>query len=386
LKEQSTQKYFLDAASIDAIIQTSMADGCTVVGPVVRDGAIVYDTVKTASDLPIGWRDEQKAKSYRLVRNDDKAMFAYAVGPHSWKRFLFPPTQRIFRSQRTGKKFEINTNGEQSTPHYVFLGVRPCEVAAMAIQDRVLSGGAYIDDRYKTLRERAFIIAVNCGHPAGMCFCASMGTGPEVKNGFDIALTEVLDEKAHFFAAEAGTVRGEQFLARIPHRPLENDEAEKARQVVAQSRKRIAKSFDPANIKEVLYENFEHPYWDEVAKRCISCANCTLVCPTCFCTTVEDVTDLTGDNAERWRRWDSCFTLDFSYIHGGTIRSSVRSRYRQWITHKLASWIDQFGTSGCVGCGRCITWCPVGIDITEEALTVRNQSSPQRKPQEQGVA
>ena len=119
-------------------------------------------------------------------------------------------------------------------------------------------------------------------------------------------------------------------------------------------------------MQELLQGNLEHPRWDDVAERCLTCGNCTMVCPTCFCTTVEDHSDLAGRRAERKRRWDSCFTMDFSYIHGGSVRDQARSRYRQWMTHKLASWIDQFGTSGCVGCGRCITWCPVGIDITEE--------------------
>ena len=96
-----------------------------------------------------------------------------------------------------------------------------------------------------------------------------------------------------------------------------------------------------------------------------------MVCPTCFCTTVEDGTDLAGESAERTRRWDSCFTIDFSYVHGGSVRLRSRSRYRQWMTHKLATWIDQFGSSGCVGCGRCITWCPVAIDITEEVAAIR---------------
>ncbi|MBF0393567.1 MAG: 4Fe-4S dicluster domain-containing protein, partial [Alphaproteobacteria bacterium] len=117
--------------------------------------------------------------------------------------------------------------------------------------------------------------------------------------------------------------------------------------------------------------NREHPRWDEVAKRCLTCGNCTMVCPTCFCTTVDDVTDLGGTRTERVRSWDSCFTLDFSYIHGGSVRNEGSSRYRQWITHKLSSWHDQFGSSGCVGCGRCITWCPVGIDITEEVGAIR---------------
>jgi Fe-S-cluster-containing hydrogenase component 2 len=117
---------------------------------------------------------------------------------------------------------------------------------------------------------------------------------------------------------------------------------------------------DTTGIQQLLADNLEHPRWDDVASRCLTCANCTLVCPTCFCHGVEDTTDLTGDHAERWRHWDSCFTLDYSYVHGGTVRSSTRSRYRQWMTHKLGTWFDQYGTSGCVGCGRCTTWCPVG--------------------------
>jgi sulfhydrogenase subunit beta (sulfur reductase) len=96
-----------------------------------------------------------------------------------------------------------------------------------------------------------------------------------------------------------------------------------------------------------------------------------MVCPTCFCTSVEDSTDVDGDGVVRVQRWDSCFTVDYSYIHGGSVRSSDRSRYRQWMTHKLSTWFDQFGSSGCVGCGRCITWCPVGIDITEEVAAIR---------------
>ena len=125
-------------------------------------------------------------------------------------------------------------------------------------------------------------------------------------------------------------------------------------------------------IRDLLYDNLEHPRWSDTAGRCLSCGNCTMVCPTCFCSTVEDVTDVSGTQAERVRHWDSCFTSEHSYIHGGATRVTTKARYRQWLTHKLASWIDQFGTSGCVGCGRCITWCPVGIDITEEVRVIRD--------------
>jgi len=144
-----------------------------------------------------------------------------------------------------------------------------------------------------------------------------------------------------------------------------------AQQAVDRAAGQMGRTMDTAGIKELLYRSYDHPRWDDVAKRCLTCANCTMVCPTCFCSTVEDTSDLKGEHAERWRKWDSCFTMDFSYIHGGSVRSTPRARYRQWMTHKLATWIDQFGTSGCVGCGRCITWCPVGIDITEEVRAIR---------------
>jgi Fe-S-cluster-containing hydrogenase component 2 len=120
--------------------------------------------------------------------------------------------------------------------------------------------------------------------------------------------------------------------------------------------------------------NLEHPRWDDVAERCLSCTNCTLVCPTCFCFAVEDVNSLDGERAERTQRWDSCFTLGHSMLHGaGSVRGDTRSRYRQWLTHKLSTWWDQFDESGCVGCGRCISWCPAGIDLTEEVAAIARE-------------
>ena len=138
----------------------------------------------------------------------------------------------------------------------------------------------------------------------------------------------------------------------------------------------MGREMNTDGIHDLLLANLEHPRWEEVAGRCLTCGNCTMVCPTCFCTSVEDTSDLAGVSAERSRRWDSCFTMDFSYIHGGSVRASPKSRYRQWMTHKLATWWDQFGSSGCVGCGRCITWCPVGIDITEEVRAIRAEPAP----------
>jgi ferredoxin len=158
----------------------------------------------------------------------------------------------------------------------------------------------------------------------------------------------------------------------LPHAPADDADLAAAHEVVAETARQMGRTVNTSGLQKRLYANYEHPQWDDVAERCLTCGNCTTVCPTCFCVTVEDVTDLHGTQAERWQRWDSCFTIDFSYIYGGSVRDSARARYRQWLMHKFATWPDQFGTSGCVGCGRCITWCPVGIDITAELRAIQD--------------
>ena len=348
--------------------------GYQVVGPTVRDNAIVYDAITSVSDLPIGYTDEQDGGTYRLKKRADKAMFGYAVGPHSWKKFLHPPVIRLWQAQRKGNGFQV-VSEQQDETKLAFIGVRSCELHAIAIQDRVFMQPAHTDPVYQSRRNNLCMIAINCAQAGGTCFCTSMNTGPKATTGFDLALTEVLDAERHYFVVEVGTALGADILQDIPYTEAKQDDVQLAEQIVANTAEHMGRSMDTTNIKELLYHNLEHPRWEEVATRCLTCANCTMVCPTCFCTTVEDVTDLTGERAERWRKWDSCFTMDFSYIYGGSIRATTRSRYRQWMIHKLASRIDQFGTSGCVGCGRCITWCPVGIDITEEVRAIRESSN-----------
>jgi sulfhydrogenase subunit beta (sulfur reductase) len=360
----------LSREGLQSLIEALASRGYQVLGPTVRDGAIVYDELKDMSDLPAGWTDRQDAGQYRLEPRSDNALFGYAVGPQSWKRFLHPPIERLWEARREGDGFAVVAT-EEAVPRFAFLGVRACELHAIAIQDRVFVEGPYPDAAYRRRRHDNFIIAVNCGEAGGTCFCVSMNTGPKAPAGFDLALTELLDAEQHRFLIEVGSVAGGAVLAELPHQPASQEDAAAADAVLARTASHMGRTLDTDGIKELLQGNPTHPRWDEVATRCLTCANCTMVCPTCFCTTVEDHTDLTGQTAERVRRWDSCFTLDFSYIHGGSVRTQTGSRYRQWITHKLASWIDQFGTSGCVGCGRCVTWCPVGIDITEEAAAIR---------------
>jgi Fe-S-cluster-containing hydrogenase component 2 len=344
--------------------------GYQLVGPTVRQDAIGYDRIDSVRDLPEGWTDEQEAGQYRLRRRPDQALFGYAVGAHSWKKYLFPPSLRLWSARRTATGFQLAAEAEPETK-YAFIGVRSCELHAIAIQDRVFMGGQYVDSHYRAVRERLFIVAVNCGQAGGTCFCVSMETGPEVKSGFDLALTEVMNDGQHHFVVEVGSERGREVMARLPHREASQDDVDAVSAVVQHTAGQMGRTMDTGGIRDLLYQNAGHQRWDQVASRCLTCANCTLVCPTCFCSTVEDTTDVAGATAQRTRRWDSCFTLEFSRMHQRSVRSSASSRYRQWMTHKLATWFDQFGTSGCVGCGRCITWCPVGIDITEEVRAIR---------------
>jgi formate hydrogenlyase subunit 6/NADH:ubiquinone oxidoreductase subunit I len=361
----------IDFPALASLIPALQRRGYQVIGPTVRDGAVVYEAIETAEELPIGWRDEQGSGQYRLEQRDDSAVFGYNLGPQGWKRYLHPPELPIFEGARDGDAFRILRH-PPAPVKYAFFGVRACELAAIRIQDRVFLGDRYIDPGYQARRESVLLIAVNCTRAAPTCFCASMGAGPRAGAGFDLAITEVNEA----FLVEAGTPVGAELLAELAPRAATPAELAAASAAIEAARQQH-RSIDTRGLRELLHENSEHPQWDRIAARCLSCANCTMVCPTCFCTTVEDATDVAAHRAERWRKWDSCFTESFTYIHGGSVRLSVKSRYRQWLTHKLAAWVDQFGAFGCVGCGRCITWCPGRIDFTEEVRAIRGEASAQ---------
>jgi ferredoxin len=359
----------IDAAGLGDLFQVLVAEGYQVIGPTVQDGAIVLRELSSASELPFGWGVRLEPGGYQLRRRDDSAAFGHAAGPQSWKRFLHPPRERLWSATRTAGGFDLDGADDDEPPRYAFVGVRPCDLRAIAIQDRVL---AQPGSRYAARRARLFIVAVNCTEPGETCFCTSMGTGPGADgNAYDLALTELLDQHGHRFLVQAGSQQGAGILEQVGSERAEDAAVLRARSAVEAAADRMGRQMEAGGLRELMADSHQAARWDDVAARCLTCGNCTMACPTCFCTTVEDTTDLTGEHAERWELWDSCFDVDFSYLHGGSVRSSAKSRYRQWLTHKLGTWHDQFGSSGCVGCGRCIVWCPVGIDLTEEVRALR---------------
>ena len=363
----------LPKAFLQRLIDALRTNGYRVVGPAVRDGAVMWDTIHHVSDLPIGWRDVQEPGRYRLEHTDSQRYFGVVHGPQSMKPLAFAPREPLLVIEKTKGKVSVQPTLPNSEKVAV-LGARACDLAGLAIQDHIFLKDVYRDPYYAVRREGLFVIAINCTRALATCFCASMETGPRANAAFDVALTE-LDE---VFLVETGSAAGREFVRALSLAPATATQIREAEQQIETCARSQTRQLDRSQLPQALYAAHEHPRWDDVAARCLACGNCTMVCPTCFCHTVEEVPDLTHTSSAHSRLWDSCFTQEHGYIHGKNIRPAIKDRYRMWLTHKLASWIDQFGTSGCVGCGRCITWCPVGIDLTEE-LPALLKISPQAK-------
>ena len=370
---------FLPRPALEDLIQRLRSLGYKVIGPTIVDGVISMREIMSTQELPRGIHDQQDGGKYRLEQSKASLTFDFVVGPDGVKRYLFPPSQRLMQFRVREDRFDMEA-GPPQVPKLALLGVRPCELAAMKVQDRVFAFDdpatfrCESDPWYTQARQEFIYIAVNCTRPGGTCFCASWNTGPEATSGFDLAMTELRDG----FVVTIGTARGADLLDGLPVRDPTETELELAELKITRAREHMGRQLDTVDIKKLLDENIESPEWDKVAERCLACGNCTMVCPTCFCSTVVDATDLADGKVTRTRDWESCFTLQFSYTVGGPGRNTVRGRYRHWLRHKLCTWWDQFEMSGCVGCGRCITWCPVGIDLTAEVERIRQLSDSSR--------
>ena len=365
----TSQTFYLPRERVSELITALAANNREVIGPRVADGTIRLGQVSSVDDLPRGIGLDNAPGKARLVERGDDRLFDQPPGPDSWKRWTFPAhvTQAVWTdgdgTPATERKLE---NPPRHITKKAFLGVRACEIAALSVHDRVLAQGPVPDRDYTARRRDNLIVAVECAVAGGTCFCTSMGTGPEVREGFDLALSEMDDG----FVVRVGSAAGAAVIDSLSVSPATETQVDYAQASVARVREQMGVALPMEGLPERLIAAADSPHWAEIAERCIACTNCTLVCPTCFCTSVGQRSDLDGQAASVERAWDSCFTLDFARVAGGNFRTRVPDRYRQWLTHKFGTWTTQFGSSGCVGCGRCITWCPVGIDVRDSLMAV----------------
>ena len=363
---------FLPAARLDDLIGALHADGRRVVGPVVEDGGIKMAEIEHAADLPFGWTASAAPGLVRLSRrsaDDPAAGRAFDNGP-AWsgiKPWTFPSrVDALSVETREDGSLGVRVEAPANQPTAV-IGARACDLAALAVHDRVLAGGPAVDPDYAARRADLLVVAVECALATSTCFCTSMGTGPEVTTGADIVLAEVDGG----FVARSDSLAGERLLAGLGLAAAGPLRVGKAIEQVTKVRDAMGHAVEAEGLHDRLLANLDSPRWDAIAERCLACANCTLVCPTCFCTGTVITSDLDGRESSATRQWDSCFTAGFAQVAGGgSFRPHHADRYRQWLTHKFATWWDQFGSSGCVGCGRCIAWCPVGIDVREELAAI----------------
>jgi ferredoxin len=358
---------WLPRAHLQRLLDLLLARGYRVLGPVVRDAALHFDAVKTVAELGVGWRDEQEPGRYRLEQTGAPHVFGVVHGPGGIKRHVFTPREPLLQIEMDGPGQGFRAEARLPDPEpTALLGVRACDLAGLAMQDRIFLHDRFPDPHYAARRAGLLLIAVGCTRAVSTCFCASMGTGPAPTGSYDVSLTEMEDG----FVARAGSDAGRDLLAALALSRAGAAVRDRERDAFTACAASMSRSLPRETLRDLLYENLSHPRFDEVAARCLSCANCTMVCPTCFCHDVRDEPSLDGASSLRVREWDSCFNPEHAQVHGLNFRPHVRERYRQWLVHKLASWVDQFGASGCVGCGRCISWCPVGIDLTEEVAAI----------------
>jgi len=367
-------QYFLPYEKFNELLKILNDKNYECIGPQVKNHAIVFDTLDDIKQLPWGIQETQSPGDYQLHQTGKKQAFAWANGPQAIKPLIFKAEEPMWRVKRD-KSGKLNFERfKPAIKQQAIIGAKACDLAALAVQDRVFLKDKYQDAHYKARREALFIVGVNCSYASSNCFCVSTDTGPKITQYYDLVLTEIEDG----FTIKQDSVKGDEVLQNLHLNPCDKLQLQAAEKVTQQAINRQTKKMPKNNtsaLLPLLMNNLDHPRWDEVADRCLSCGNCTMVCPTCFCHHEIETMHVDATNSTHSREWDSCFTTGHSYVHGKVIRDDIKSRYKQWLTHKLATWWEQFDTSGCVGCGRCISWCPVGIDLTEEVAAISGESN-----------
>lgn len=332
--------------NLKKLIDSLSSAGVRVVAPVKNDeGMVVYGEIFSSAD---------------------NLAFDEVIGRYSPKDSFFPQTETLLTYRKDGNK--VNVKPESPViKETVLFGIRPCDAAAMKSLNSVFRWG-YIDNLFTDRIDSATVISMGCSIADDYCFCTSVGLAPDSKVGSDVLLKK---DKSGNYQAEFVTEKGEKFIAAnnsFFSSSGENAELEPVAEVTA-----LDINID--KIKGWLddSENFDRDEWKILADQCVGCGGCTFVCPTCHCFDIVD--EPYGNQGKRIKNWDGCqfdhFTLHAS---GHNPRDTQPKRWRNRFHCKFKIYPDRFEKKGCVGCGRCIRVCPVGVDITEAMITISNSA------------
>lgn len=306
-----------------------------VIGPVKENSHYIFKEIYSSSDLQMDYPTTMLSPG---------------------KMFIYKPREDIlrFNIESSIAIEEIKHEIEKQ----IIVGIHPCDMHAILYLDRVFLNG-FIDPHYKMRRENSILIAINCSQVLENCFCSSVGTGPYLKvhSGYDMVLTDLGDD----YLVEIKSSRAFNIKGKEANPEIFKLKSEKEKTLLNSFRKHI----DVKGIDELFIKNLDHPVWSITAdERCLSCSNCVMVCPTCFCYDIIDEMDMNLKEIIRFRQLDACQDIKFAKVHGGNYRQRRSSRLRQFVMHNL-NYTSQYGLIKTVGCGRCITWCPTKIDLTE---------------------
>jgi len=347
------------AEELTQIVAVLMAEGYTVIGPKDKKLALNLEKLSSPDELALGFVSEEKEGYYRLKPAKTLAIDA-AKPMNSPKYYTEKANQLLYTASQVNNQWEFKTAVVEPEP-IAFFGLNACDVASLYILDLTFKQ-EFKDPVYEKNRQAVqFVVGVNCTHPGNNCFCSTYNTGPRLTYPYDLGLT-CLGET---YLVEAGSQKGKEVLAKLKSEPASQAHLQQKETLLEKAKKQMSKAFNLKKACQVLADNYEHPYWDEPSERCLSCANCINVCPTCYCYQIYRRANLSADEVAVFRSLDACHHLEFAAVHGGNFRPRRVDRLRHWVNHKIFWTIEQYGVPGCVGCGRCITWCPTAIDITE---------------------
>jgi len=305
-----------------------------------------------------------------LTRMHETALDGPALMP-SPKEYLLPQMEQLFCWSDEGIEEAIDKK-----PRILF-GIRPCDLSAIAVLDRFYLGDSR-DAYYESRRRNTVTIAIACNQPDPTCFCLGLGTGPFLKAGFDLQLTDLGDR----FVVETGSEAGSALVRDFPHifTELQLADSEDFYEVRLGAQSRFEKRVNLEQVrKRILSGAVDDAFWESVSERCFECGGCVYNCPVCTCFNVLD-RPASPDSGKRMRIWDACMFKGFTRTAGGVVPAQKKTvRTKRWFHHKLVHWPEKFGVFGCVGCGRCALSCPGKIDMATVALRIKGAEKAEEK-------